>query len=75
MMILLNKSRALELANALFDAVTIVGSGANVVNIDRLGDRYVTFSDDVITNDTEIIVMDDNSLYREDHTPNLVNIA
>lgn len=62
MMILMNKSRAIEMANALLDAVEQIDSGTDVVNIDRVGPKLISSYDDTITDDTVIAVMDDDSL-------------
>lgn len=75
MMILMNKSRAIEMANALLDAVEEIDSGTDVVNIDRVGPKYIASFDDTITEDTVITVMDDDSLYRSYSKPKLVKTA
>ena len=75
MMILMNKSRAIEMANALLDAVEQMDSGTDVVNIDRVGPKFVRINDDTITEDTVITVMDDDSLYRGYSKPKLVKTA
>lgn len=75
MMMLMNKSRAVELANALLDAVEQMDSGTDVVNIDRVGPKLVAINDDTITDDTVITVMDDDSLYRSYSKPKLVKTA
>ena len=75
MMILMNKSRAIEMANALLDAVEQIDSGTDVVNIDRVGPKLISSYDDTITEDTVIAVMDDDSLYRSYSKPKLVKTA
>jgi len=75
MMILMNKSRAIEMANALLDAVEYIDSGTDVVNIDRVGPKLIASNDDTITEDTIITVMDDDSLYRSYSKPELVKTA
>jgi len=75
MMILMNKSRAIEMANALLDAVEQIDSGTDVVNIDRVGPKLISSYDDTITDDTVIAVMDDDSLYRSYSKPKLVKTA
>lgn len=75
MMILMNKSRAVEMANALLDAVERIDSGTDVVNIDRVGPKLIAFYDDMISEDTVITVMDDDSLYRSPSKPELVKTA
>ena len=75
MMLLMNKSRAIEMANALLDAVEHIDSGTDVVNIDRVGPRLFASIDDTITEDTVITVMDDDSLYRSYSKPEVVKTA
>ena len=75
MMILMNKSRAVEMANALLDAVEHIESGIDVVNIDRVGQKLISNNDDTITDDTVITVIDDDSLYRSYPKPELVKTA